>query len=103
MDCKEFVNRLRNHRVLYKCDYEKFSGGACTADCVDAADIIEQYARKINELDKQLSEVVTQKDKAIETLETIIGLQKICVLCGNLKCKESKSDVTKCEPKWNYQ
>ena len=40
MDIEKLIERLRKHRVIYKTNYDEFSGGACTADCVDAADII---------------------------------------------------------------
>ena len=38
MDIEKLIERLRKHRIIYKTNYDEFSGGACTADCVDAAD-----------------------------------------------------------------
>lgn len=54
MDSEKLIERLRKHRVIYKTNYDEFSGGACTADCVDAADIISTLQAENERLRKEL-------------------------------------------------
>ena len=54
MDIEKLIERLRKHRVIYKTNYDEFSGGACTADCVDAADIISTLQAENERLRKEL-------------------------------------------------
>lgn len=53
MDIEKLIERLRAHRVIYKTNYDEFSGGACTADCVDAADIISTLQSENDRLRKE--------------------------------------------------
>lgn len=38
---------------------------------------------------------------AVKTLESIMGSQKLCVLCQNELCKNSTTSDALCEPVWN--
>ena len=54
MEIEKLIERLRKHRVIYKTNYDEFSGGACTADCVDAADIISTLQAENEQLRAEL-------------------------------------------------
>ena len=57
MDIEKLIERLRKHRIIYKTNYDEFSGGACTADCVDAADIISTLQAENEKLRAELEQV----------------------------------------------
>lgn len=54
MDIEKLIERLRKHRIIYKTNYDEFSGGACTADCVDAAEIISTLQAENERLQAEL-------------------------------------------------
>ena len=56
MDIEKLIERLRKHRIIYKTNYDEFSGGACTADCVDAADIISTLQAENKKLRAELEQ-----------------------------------------------
>ena len=62
MDYDKLIERLRKHRVIYKTNYDEFSGGACTADCVDAADIISTLHAENEQLRSDLRRLQTERD-----------------------------------------
>ena len=67
MDYDKLIESLEMHRVIYKNDYDNFSGGACTSDCMDAALAIETLRAE----NKKLR---AGKKKAIENLSKIVKL-----------------------------
>lgn len=42
-----------------------------------------------------------ERDKAVKTIETIIGSQKYCALCKNTDCKNSITTDATCKPIWS--
>ena len=56
MDIEKLIERLRKHRVIYKTNYDEFSGGACTADCVDAATALSTLQDKNEKLRAELEQ-----------------------------------------------
>lgn len=62
MDYDKLIEPLEMHRVIYKNDYDNFSGGACTSDCMDAALAIETLCA-------DLARVTAERDAAIECLK----------------------------------
>ena len=63
MDIEKLIERLRKHRIIYKTNYDEFSGGACTADCVDAADIISTLQAENEKLRAELEQVKQERDE----------------------------------------
>lgn len=55
----------------------------------------------ITELLKRTEKAEKQRDKAVKTIETIMGCQKFCALCDNSKCKNSNTRDASCNPIWN--
>lgn len=54
-----------------------------------------------NGFKNRLKKAEKERDEAVKTLETIMGSQKFCVLCGNVECKNSNTHDATCKPKWN--
>lgn len=54
-----------------------------------------------DELLKRAEKEEYQKNKAISTINNILGCQKFCVLCGNIECKNSNTKDASCNPMWN--
>lgn len=42
-----------------------------------------------------------ERDKAVKTIETILGSQKYCALCKNADCKNSITTDATCKPIWS--
>lgn len=55
----------------------------------------------IEELIERTEKAEKQRDKAVKTIETIMGCQKFCALCGNIECKNSNTRDASCNPMWN--
>lgn len=68
MDIEKMIERLRKHRIIYKTNYDEFSGGACTADCVDAADIISTLQAENERLRAELEQKEKYYDQMIDAL-----------------------------------
>lgn len=111
MDIEKLIERLRKHRIIYKTNYDEFSDGACTADCVDAADIISTLQAENKKLRAELEQVKrcieiveNQRDSAIKELENYMVQD---VLDGNEPCaicaKASDTPCEYCNPKWRGQ
>lgn len=62
MDIEKLIERLREHRIIYKTNYDEFSGGACTGDCADAADIISTLQAENEKLRAELDDLRIQWD-----------------------------------------
>ena len=73
MDIEKLIERLRKHRVIYKTNYDEFSGGACTADCVDAADIISTLQAENEQLRSDLRRLQTERDALLAANQHLLA------------------------------
>lgn len=70
---EKLIERLRKHRVIYKTNYDEFSGGACTADCVDAADIISTLQAENEQLRSDLRRLQTERDALLAANQHLLA------------------------------
>ena len=71
MDIEKLIERLREHRIIYKTNYDEFSGGACTGDCADAADIISTLQAENEKLRAELKKAEMELDSLLAEGETV--------------------------------
>lgn len=67
----------------------------------NANEIADSYRNKFQESEKEKEKIKLQRDKAIRTIESIMGNQKHCIICANSECKNSNTSDATCRPKWN--
>ena len=124
MDYDKLIESLEMHRVIYKNDYDNFSGGACTSDCMDAALAIETLRaenkklragkkKAIENLSKivklaheqrdaviaDLARVTAERDEAIKDLNEFLSMDELCPI----QCEWCKWKDTFCDgktPEW---
>lgn len=93
MDYKDLINRLKNE-TYWLGSGEPYSRDIHPVICDEAAIAIIQLLERVEKAEYQ-------KDKAIRTINNILGCQKFCVLCGNIECKNSNTRDASCNPMWN--
>ena len=92
MDYDKLIEPLEMHRVIYKNDYDNFSGGACTSDCMDAALAIETLCA-------DLARVTAERDAAVKDLNDFLSMDELCPI----QCEWCKWKDTFCDgktPEW---
>lgn len=103
MDIEKLIERLREHRIIYKTNYDEFSGGACTGDCADAADIIStlqaenEKLREMYQKEKavchatqaELEQVKRERDTLVEDFVDYVtgGVPNPAIFCKN-RCSQ---------------
>lgn len=93
MDIEKLIERLRKHRVIYKTNYDEFSGGACTADCVDAADVIATLQAE----NKRLNKIVCSIPTAPDSERTVSQYDKEMSMCAYLDDLEAENEKLQAE------
>lgn len=61
----------------------------------------ETLQRAMVEYKDRAEKAERERDKAVKTIETIIGSQKYCALCKNTDCKNSITTDATCKPIWS--
>ena len=76
--CNDADFVAQKHKIIYKTNYDEFSGGACTANCVNAADIISTLQTENERLHDlwsdasiRLEDELAENEKLREKLEAL--------------------------------
>lgn len=93
MDYKELADRLEKR-------YKANETGSTFVTLCSRRDVLNA-STGITALLARAEAAERERDKAIRTIETIMGTQKYCALCKNVECKNSNAKEASCKPMWN--